>query len=264
MVAQSRQSGSRLAASLAILLGLSGCGNDNNVGNGQTTSLANNNESIMQSVYNGPRTPNDFYSEPQASGYFYFITHIKSDQITPQANTNDSTPYPLCSDDVNEALQWSDAYAAQLPVYRPLTQNSETELYYQFERQDVGSPSIMQLDRIYKCRFLDPSSQNGPIGKINRLPLKQQDVAWVIEYLWTFSESNHYGNAILSTSTQEDEVSITHSLKEARLVDHEQEGCDSIVVIDSRYRVDKLSGYIDLAQTEEREIATDSNAGSCD
>ena len=205
-------------------------------------------EYIMEAIYYNKRTPEYFYREASPpDDVFQTIQHVKNTDIA-SAYT---IVYELCTDSADEALQWSETAKRNLGDLVDIT---DTELYFQFDRVPPTRPNFSNLQRIYKCAMLDRSlaDLNAPddhLGFYYRLPQQPEEIRKIIEYLWTFSILNNYGNVVLQGVTEEAASVFEYTLYQARLVPGVNGDCDTINIYRTLYSTDKNSGNISYNET---------------
>ena len=212
---------------------------------------------IAQLLYtDSARTPPGFYSEPAPSSDYTATFHIKNTDLAPPATPTDPA-FEVCTDDWNQALDWSETVAAARPVYSDLTETDTTEHYYQFVRTPRSTSLPTDQMRVYRCTFLDRVGANiarmtGAAGHINKRPLTSADVKWTLEYLWRFSVYNNVDNAVLKSAAAAHAASPAHELTLAQLVPGAgANGCDRVRVFAWNYRADAASGAL---QSEQRDL----------
>jgi hypothetical protein len=205
---------------------------------------------IAQLLYtDSARTPPEFYSEPAPSSAYTATFHIKNTDLAPPANPSDPA-FELCTDDWNQALDWSETVAQARPVYSDLTETDTTEHYYQFVRTPRSTSLGTDQMRVYRCTFLDRVGADvaritGAAGHINKRPLTGADVKWTLEYLWRFSIYNNLDNVVLRSAAVSDAASPAHELTLAQLVHGAgANGCDRVRVFAWSYRADAASGAL--------------------
>lgn len=240
----------RLLFASHVVLMLSACGE---VTDPQVdTSSAENKIDMMiaNALYFDERTPDSFYKEALQDDIFYTISHVKNTSLLPIVDRTGLAAYDLSSDDFVEALLWSDKAAEYQLSYALLADNTETELYYQFTRFNPNSPQFINMHRVFKASVLDRDGvdigdEDGDYkGRIAIIDLTAEKVKLIVEYLWMFTLSNNYRNAVIESYTTESEDEFVHVMKQARLDLSYSEACDVIKVYEIRYTVPKVSGFI--------------------
>jgi hypothetical protein len=210
---------------------------------------------ILDSIYNNRRTPDGFYSETQPDpGVYQSINQIKNINVMAPADYNDDTPrFELCADDFSQALDWSLTASSGLGN---LVDNSEDILFYQFSYTPPATPQQSNLQRVFKCSVIDRSAldirePDGQLGRYTEIVQNPDRIKLLIEYLWTFSEYNNYGNAILSSNISDAGDVYQHDMEHARLIPavNSVAECDTVELYRVRYRIDKISGEITVTES---------------
>jgi len=253
-------------ATFGAMLLLGACGGGGSAGNGAagtTASAAQYSSSVTRPVTqsdaeiaaliysDSQRTPAGFYTEvvPTFSGYIA-TSHLKNSDIT----ANASTQYELCSDDFNQALQWSET-ANSNGVNANLVGNETTDQYFEFDRVRNGTPQGYLRARVYKCSYLNRNNVDlqlaqGAAGTLNFRPLSAAALQSLVEYLWQFTSYNNFGNVVLSSSATTASSGIAHSLFIATLSSATGGStCDTVNVIEWKHSLDTSSGALNLSVT---------------
>ncbi|HEU4604235.1 MAG TPA: hypothetical protein VFS24_19825 [Steroidobacteraceae bacterium] len=199
-----------------------------------------------------PRTPNGFYSDAKPSGYQYVSTmQLKNADIDP--SVTDSMPlHELCTDDWNQALQWSETSAEQDPTYADLVDTSTDDRYFEFGRVRQGEPQFYLRERVFRCGYLNRDSANlrvaqGAAGQFNERPLTADELKNLSEYLWQFTEYNNFGHAVLKSAGTSSGAELDHTIYIANLTRAGvSASCDRIDVISWRHRLDAATGILQL------------------
>jgi hypothetical protein len=247
-----------LLSSAVMLLSACGGGGDStapvtNAPVGTASVVSQSNIQIASLIYSdSQRTPTGFYTEtvPVFSGYVA-TSHLKTTDI----NTNAILKYELCSDDFNQALQWSETVNSNSGDNANLTGNDATDKYFEFDRLRNGTPQGYLRQRVYKCAYLsrstvDLNASSGQAGILYARPLNAAMLKTLSEYLWQFTTYNNFGNVVLSSSGVAGSNSLTHSLMIASLTRATTTGsCDSINVVEWQHRVDTITGDMTLNST---------------
>lgn len=246
--------------SLALLLCACGGGADDTASSSPTVQIANASGAVTQSnaeiaslLYSdSQRTPAGFYSEsvPVFSGY------VATSQLkTTDLNNSAVLHYELCSDDFNQALQWSETANTVSGDNASLTGNTATSMYFEFDRVRAGTPQGYLRQRIYKCAFVnrntvDLQASSGDAGMLNARPLDAATLKSLSEYLWQFTGYNNFGNVVLSSSGASSTNNLTHSLIIATLTRAASVGsCDSIDVKEWKHSLNATTGELTLSVT---------------
>jgi len=235
-------------------IAISACSDQNN-GPGQIVGTINDNDNpdyvIAVALYTDQRIPKDFYhNEPPDDNAFYITYHVKNSDLVPISDRTGMATYELSTNDYSQALDWAETAAALRPVYRPVIDYTETDLYFQFTRVDINYPLLVELERVLKSSVVDRSGvdltkPDEPFQGTINLDVLSADVAkQVIEYLWTFSLANNYGTLITKSETADYSSVYVHTLQEARLDMYTGDSCDTISIYNINYKIDKTTGEI--------------------
>jgi hypothetical protein len=209
----------------------------------------NDEVSIMQALYNNVRTPDGFYHEVLPTNGFYTISHVKNTDLLSPVDRAGVAVYELSTDDFSEALDWSETAATYQASYKALVDNTESDFYLQFTRADPAAPELMHLSRVFKRSVLDRSgvdrnADGAYQGRVALTSMNTDKLRSMVEYLWLFSFSNNYGNAVLSSSISESSDEYRHLMREARLIAGTGGACDRIDVYETLYETDRATGMI--------------------
>jgi hypothetical protein len=104
--------------------------------------------------------------------------------------------------------------------------------------------------RVFKANVLDRngvdrSDEDGEYkGRITAADITSDKVKEILEYLWMFTLSNNYRNAVLDSYTTEKADTFVHIMNQARLNFSNNENCDTIEVYEIHYTIPKASGFI--------------------
>lgn len=255
-----------LLAVLSATIATSSCGGSGGSG-GDTTSnatppstapvvvarpVAQSDLEIAKTIYAGtPRTPEGFYEDSKPTGPEYVSTaHLKNADIE---STGPSDPlHELCTDDWNQALEWSEAHAQSAPTYADLVATNEDARYFEFGRARAGTPELYERDRVFKCAYVDRAAADlrapeGAAGQLNKRPLTAAELRVLSEYLWQFTSYNNFGYAVLKSSGESSPGTLTHTLHIAALVRNGISAeCDRIEVLAWRHTLDVATGALAL------------------
>lgn len=246
------------AGILIVALVITACGGGTPASDLQANSYKGSDYEIITKVYTDQRTPDGFYQESLPDTW-YTIRQLKNTDLLEGVVPSSTPVYELGTDDFTEALNWSETIALQQAVYEQLVDTTETDLYFQFTRFSPGTPDNTHYSRVFKSSSLDRSGYDlgNPgiyLGMITWQPLTAEQVKYVIEYLWTFTFNNNYGNAVLESYTEETDSEFIHTMTEARLTMDYADNCDTIQIFETQYSVQKTDGMIFQVEYLIREI----------
>jgi hypothetical protein len=209
---------------------------------------------IARSVFGEKsRTPNGFYNDAKPSGYQYVsTTQLKNDDVDP-AVTDPMPVHELCTDDWNEALQWSEISAQQQSTYADLVDTTSTdERFFEFGRVRQGEPQFYLRERVFRCGYLNRDAANlrlpeGKAGQFNERPMTSAELKNLSEYLWQFTPYNNFGHAVLKSAGAATSIELSHTLYIANLTHSGvSAACDRIDVIAWRHRLNSTTGSLQL------------------
>ncbi|MBN2365230.1 MAG: hypothetical protein EH225_04295 [Calditrichaeota bacterium] len=202
-------------------------------------------QDLFNAVYTSYKYPPDFYHEDlQGAGIYYNNTV----SITPP-DQREASWIQLCTDDRNQALQWSEQTSLNSAYYRKLVSERETEKYFEFKRVYEVNPRDIILSRVHKCSYLDRSMYDffNPgeiIGKYNKRPFILAEVKELIEYLWFIGEYQHGGRTVLESSISEIRENYCVILYETDFMGGDWGMRDIIYLLKTTYLVNKNTGEI--------------------
>ncbi len=224
---------------------------------------------LLHAVYFNQRTPAGFYkilvpAAAQSSGS-YRLSHLKDTDILPPADRINKLVYALSTNDFVQAMNWSETAVKYQKTYRQFVNITATDLYFQITRVDMNNPGMLYYDRIFKSSAFDRSGVNLSaakntqstvyMGTIPPATLSLARVKQIIEYLWSFSTSNNFGYAIISTSIVGKANAIVYRMEEARLALSYSASCDVVSLYAMDYSVDRLTGKINRTTTLVRQLS---------
>ncbi len=219
---------------------------------------------IAQLIYGDTqRTPAGFFSDPVPAVAGYVSTsHIKAPDVG-----LGTRPYELCTDDWNQALQWSESAATRGSSYDALTGNGDSAMYFEFDRLRNGTPQGYIRQRVFKCAFvnrddIDLRQPAGAAGRLNGPQPQAADLRQLSEYLWEFTPYNNTGNVVLRSVGASSAGMLTQTLYLASKSAGVNGACDSIQVLEWTHTLDTATGNITRAVTSLWSFTVRQEAGS--
>jgi hypothetical protein len=206
---------------------------------------------IAALVYDGRvRTPDGFYSEaPVDIGRPVATRHLQNREIDEAAR--DHARFEVCTDDWNQALEWSEIAAKRDSRYGNLVETKSGDRFFEFVRQDPSSIETPLLrQRVYRCSYVNRSATDldtfaGAGGKLGQVPVQTADLRELAEYSWQFTTFNNFGNVVLASAIVETDVTVEHEMRMATLVrDGLGAGCDRIDLVAWTHVADRASGAV--------------------
>lgn len=168
--------------------------------------------------------------------------HIRESEIRPIAAPID---FESCTDDFAEALGWSGTQAIQRGFDTSLAGTSESDWYFQFDREIQSASPAMLVNRVFKCGNLDRSVlSDGHVGLLNSQPAEAEDLRFVVEYLWGFSRYNNAFHAVVSSRRNSD-VPLGHTIVRAEAIRAAgSDECDLIETWAHDYTLSTTTGLV--------------------
>jgi hypothetical protein len=204
---------------------------------------------IAKTIYSGsPRTPEGFYADPTPPGQFVATAHLKNSDIEGASGPE----HELCTDDWNQALSWSEEHAQEAQSYSDLVETNDEPRFFEFGRTRASEPEFYVRQRVFKCSYVDRAAVDlrapeGAAGLLNLRPLTAAELKTLSEYLWTFTEYNNFGSAVLKSLGTAGATSFSHSLYIASLTRNAVSSeCDRIEVLEWKHSVDSSTGALTL------------------
>lgn len=139
---------------------------------------------ILELAYNDDYFyPLGFYQESQLEGSRYYENTVSTKPL----EQREDIWIELSTNDINEALLWSENSNDYSSVNRKIISERETEKFFKFKRHNVDNNSDVLLSRIHKSSYFIPIHNKfqvpDTIGIYNGV-LDEQAVKEFIEYLW--------------------------------------------------------------------------------
>jgi hypothetical protein len=218
------------------------------------TPLAADDARIAATLYAGtPRTPPQFRSDDTPLGFAHVTTfHVKSQQLAPSLAS-----YELCTDDWNEAFDWSEQVAAQSAELLDYVVSTTTDRYFEFDRMPRTNLHHYVRMRVFRCSYLDRTATDatgaGFAGVLNARPIDASTLRELSEYLWFFTPYNDADHAVLASQPRPAD-GFAHALTIASLERAASDACDRVVVRDWTHTVHAETGVLELAITAARDF----------
>ena len=160
---------------------------------------------LAQKAYDGvPRTPADFYSDPPLPGAAGTVatTHLKNSDVSAPSG---GTSFELCSDDMAQAIAWSELRATFQAAYSDMVDITGNARAFEVVRVPRVDSTMRLRHRVFKCSYLDRSGSDlpamtGAAGAVNMRPIAAQMLKDLSEYLWQFTSYNNASTVVLSSA----------------------------------------------------------------
>jgi hypothetical protein len=224
-------------------------------------------------LYKGDaRTPAGFDVESRPSNVMGTLStrHLKNTDFAtgPQAM---SPMYEVCTNDMAQAIDWSERQATWQGQYSDLVEVRSDEHVFEIVRVPRADVTAMIRHRVFRCDYLDRTgtdlrSDAGSAGSMNQRPLTAGELEKLAEYLWQFTLFNNADYAVESSSTSMSGNSIVQTIRMGQLVRGSAGACDMVQVVDWTHTMNAADGSLTRALTNVRsyKVKTTSNgAESC-
>jgi hypothetical protein len=220
-------------------------------------------------LYKGDeRTPAGFDVETRPASVAGTLStrHLKNtDFVTgPQAA---STTYEVCTNDLAQAIDWSERMASWGGQYSDLAEVRSDSQKFEIVRVPRADPTAMLRHRVFKCVYLDRSSTDlsvdtGSAGAMNQRPLTGTELEALSEYLWQFTLFNNSDYAVESSSGTAGNGVLVHTIRMGQLMRGTNGACDSVQVSDWTHTLNTTDGSLSRALTNVRSYKVKSVGGA--
>lgn len=224
-------------------------------------------------LYKGDaRTPAGFAVETRPANVVGTLStrHLKNTDFAtgPQAL---SPMYEVCTNDMAQAIDWSERQATWQGQYSDLVEVRSDEHVFEIVRVPRADVTAMIRHRVFRCDYLDRTGTDlrndaGSAGSMNQRPLTAAELEKLAEYLWQFTVFNNADYAVESSSTAVNGNSIVETIRMGQLVRGTAGACDSVQVMDWTHTMNAADGSLTRALTNVRSYkvkSSSSGAESC-
>jgi hypothetical protein len=224
-------------------------------------------------LYKGDaRTPSGFDVEGRPANVMGTIAtrHLKNTDLAagPQAI---SPIYEVCSNDLAQAIDWSERQATWQGQYSDLVEVRSDTRMFEIVRVPRADVSAMLRHRVFRCDYVDRSSTDlrtdaGDAGSMNQRPLTAVELEKLAEYLWQFTLFNNSDYAVESSSTSASGSILVQTIRMGQLVRGASGGCDTVQLMDWTHTMNSTDGSLTRALSNVRSYqvkSTPNGAESC-
>jgi hypothetical protein len=214
--------------------------------------------SLADRLYKGDaRTPAGFDLESRPANVTGTLStrHLKNTDFATGAQAL-STTYEICTNDMAQAIDWSERQATWQGQYSDLVEvRSDTRLF-EVVRVPRADATAMIRHRVFRCDYLDRAgsdlrSDSGAAGLMNQRPLNAAELESLAEYLWQFTMFNNSDYAVQSSVTTVNGNSIVQTIRLGQLV-RGTSGCDTIRLVDWTHTLNAVDGSLSRSLTPVR------------
>jgi hypothetical protein len=229
-----------------------------------------------------PRTPADFFVETAPPGTTGAVTtvHLKNSDAPNPGATSDPVRFELCTEDLAEAVAWSERATAAAASYSDLVEVSADTKRFELTRVPRSSPTGRVRHRVFRCGYLDRGGSDlarddGAAGTLGKRPATASALREVSEYLWQFTRFNNADHIVqrsasgagaggggatpsanLSASTMEHTIDMAQLTRAANAA-----GCDRITLLRWTHTVEVETGMMARSLASLRSFGTRREAG---
>jgi len=207
--------------------------------------------SLAARLYKGDeRTPAGFDVETRPANVVGTLStrHLKNTDFAtgPQGI---STTYEVCTNDMAQAIEWSERQATWQGQYSDLVEvRSDTHLFevVRVPRADV---TAMVRHRVFRCDYVDRSSTDlrvdvGSAGNMNQRPLTAEELEKLTEYLWQFTMFNNSDYVVESSTRSANGGALTQTIRMGQLVRGAAGACDTVQLSDWTHTMNATDGTL--------------------
>jgi hypothetical protein len=224
-------------------------------------------------LYKGDaRTPAGFDLEARPSNVVGTLStrHLKNTDLA-TGNQAISRTYEVCTNDMAEAVEWSERQAAWQGQYSDLVEVNGNEHMFEVVRVPRADVTAMLRHRVFRCDYLDRSSTDlradvGAAGSMNQRPLTAVELEKLAEYLWQFTLFNNSDYAVESSSSAASGNTITQTIRMGQIERGSAGACDTVRVSDWVHTMNTSDGTLTRSLTPVRSFkvkSTSAGAETC-
>jgi hypothetical protein len=205
-------------------------------------------------LYKGDaRTPAGFDIEGRPANVAGTIAtrHLKNTDLAtgPQAI---SPIYEVCTNDLAQAIDWSERQATWQGQYSDLVEVRSDERMFEVVRVPRADVSAMLRHRVFRCDYVDRSSTDlradvGSAGSMNQRPLTALELEKLAEYLWQFTVFNNSDYAVESSSTSSSGGTLVQTIRMGQLIRGTSGACDTVQLMDWTHTMSATDGSLTRA-----------------
>jgi len=219
-------------------------------------------------LYKGDeRTPAGFDVEARPANVIGTLStrHLKNTDFAtgPQGI---SATYEVCTNDMAQAIDWSERQAAWQGQYSDLVEMRSDTHMFEVVRVPRADVTAMIRHRVFRCDYLDRSNSDlridvGAAGNMNQRPLTADELEKLSEYLWQFTMFNNSDYAVESSTRSASGDTLTQTIRMGQLVRGASGSCDTVQLVDWTHTMNTVNGSLTRSLTNVRTFQVKS-AGS--
>jgi len=224
-------------------------------------------------LYKGDeRTPAGFDVEARPANVIGTLStrHLKNTDFAtgPQGI---SATYEVCTNDMAQAIDWSERQAAWQGQYSDLVEMRSDTHMFEVVRVPRADVTAMIRHRVFRCDYLDRSNTDlrvdvGAAGNMNQRPLTADELEKLSEYLWQFTMFNNSDYVVESSTRSSNGGTLVQTIRMGQLVRGVAAGCDTVQLRDWTHAMNTIDGTLTRSLSNVRSYqvkSTSSGVTSC-
>ncbi|MEJ0087830.1 MAG: hypothetical protein WDO72_19345 [Pseudomonadota bacterium] len=237
--------------------------------NNPPAPLDNADLTLAARLYHGDaRTPAGFDLEARPSNVVGTLStrHLKNTDLA-TGNQAIGRTYEVCTNDMAEAVEWSERQATWQGQYSDLVEVNGDSRIFEVVRVPRADATAMIRHRVFRCDYLDRSgtdlrSDAGAAGSMNQRPLTAAELEKLAEYLWQFTLFNNSDYAVESSTSSASGNTITQTIRMGQI--ERGSACDTVRISDWSHTVDTRDGTLSRVLTQVRSFKVKSSSAGAE
>ena len=225
---------------------LVGCGNEMDL----TMNLSADDQVVVAKAYSKTYLyPAGFEYESNLDGSPYY-------ENTVSIGTSTDSWLELYTNSKVQAREWSEISNSNQTYTRLLTEERETEKYFEFKRVSPINPSDVILSRVHKSTYFIPSYDKFKRGitiGVLMVPVTKESVKTFVEYIWTCNLVS-FPIQVLENTIIDDGNIFRYNIKSVNVIYGDWGICDVIEVKNYDFLIEKGTGVITFESNKVKEI----------
>jgi hypothetical protein len=206
---------------------------------------------LASRLYKGDeRTPSGFDVESRPASVVGTLStrHLKNTDFAtgPQGI---STTYEVCTNDMAQAIDWSEKQATFQGQYSDLVEVNSDAHMFEVVRVPRADVTAMIRHRVFRCDYLDRSNTDlradvGAAGSMNQRPLTAAELEALAEYLWQFTMFNNSDYVVESSTRSTNGNALVQTIRMGQLVRGVAGSCDTVQISDWTHTMSATDGSL--------------------
>ena len=182
-----------------------------------------------------------------------------------------STTYEVCTNDMAQAIEWSERQATWQSQYSDLVEVRSDTHVFEVVRVPRADVTAMIRHRVFRCDYVDRSNSDlradvGSAGSMNQRPLTADELEKLTEYLWQFTMFNNSDYAVESSTRSTNGGALAQTIRMGQLVRGAAGACDTVQLSDWTHTMSTTDGTLTRSLSNVRTYqvkSTSSGVASC-